>query len=176
MNVEIGAAAAQFPEKEYINGIAVAVWDEGDALLCPHLSLSTTGIWTVDRYFKTKKKNFPSTSDIVFALQRKSYLCIPFLGMARPQPQFPHSCVCEQLIYSQERSTYFLQQKRQTDCRKNINPTQTHECGNRDWDPDIPFLGIFVSKFRYFVFAVCFMDVKYGIGHLCPIKGCMAPG
>ncbi len=26
MNVEIGAETAQFPEKEYINGIAVAVW------------------------------------------------------------------------------------------------------------------------------------------------------
>jgi hypothetical protein len=26
MNVEIGTEAAQFPEKEYINGIAVAVW------------------------------------------------------------------------------------------------------------------------------------------------------
>jgi hypothetical protein len=29
MNVEIGAEAAQFPEKEYINGIAVAVWVPG---------------------------------------------------------------------------------------------------------------------------------------------------
>jgi hypothetical protein len=28
MNVEIGAEAAQFPEKEYINGIAVAVWGD----------------------------------------------------------------------------------------------------------------------------------------------------
>ncbi len=27
MNVEIGAEAAQFPEKEYINGIVVAVYD-----------------------------------------------------------------------------------------------------------------------------------------------------
>jgi hypothetical protein len=27
MNVEIGTAAAQFPEKEYINGIFVAVQD-----------------------------------------------------------------------------------------------------------------------------------------------------
>jgi hypothetical protein len=27
MNVEIGAEAAQFPEKEYINGITVAVRD-----------------------------------------------------------------------------------------------------------------------------------------------------
>jgi hypothetical protein len=26
--------------------------------------------------------------------------------------------------------------------------SQTHECGNWDWDPDIPFLGIFVSNFR----------------------------
>jgi hypothetical protein len=28
MNVEIGAEAAQLPEKEYINGIAVAVQDD----------------------------------------------------------------------------------------------------------------------------------------------------
>jgi hypothetical protein len=27
-------------------------------------------------------------------------LCIPFLGIARLQSQFPHSCVCEQFIYS----------------------------------------------------------------------------
>jgi hypothetical protein len=26
MNVEIGAEATQFPEKEYINGIIVSVW------------------------------------------------------------------------------------------------------------------------------------------------------
>ncbi len=31
---------------------------------------------------------------------------------------------------------------------------QTHECGNWDWGPNIPFLGIFVSNFRHFVFAV----------------------
>jgi hypothetical protein len=40
-------------------------------------------------------------------LQRKSNLCIPFLGIAQPQSQFPHSCVCERFIYSQDRSTYF---------------------------------------------------------------------
>jgi hypothetical protein len=34
------------------------------------------------------------------ALQRKSYLSIFFLGIARPQSQFPHSCVCERFIYS----------------------------------------------------------------------------
>jgi hypothetical protein len=64
-------------------------------------------------------------------LQRQFRLYIPFLGIARPQPQFPHSCVCGRFIYSQDRSTYFLQQKR-----------QTHR-GN-----------IFVSHFRHFVFAL----------------------
>jgi hypothetical protein len=29
MNVEIGTEAAQFPEKEYINGIFLAVWQNG---------------------------------------------------------------------------------------------------------------------------------------------------
>jgi hypothetical protein len=55
----------------------------------------------------------------VTALQRKSHLCIPFLGIARPQPQFQHSCACERFIKSQDRSTYFLQQNRETD-RGNI--------------------------------------------------------
>ncbi len=40
-------------------------------------------------------------------LQGKSHLCIPFLGIVRPQSQFPHWCVCERFIYSQDRSTYF---------------------------------------------------------------------
>ncbi len=32
--------------------------------------------------------------------------------------------------------------------------SKTHECGNWDWGPDNPFLGIFVSNFRHLVFAV----------------------
>ncbi len=39
MNVEIGAEAAQFPEKEYIDGIAVAVHLPLHLLLPYHLSL-----------------------------------------------------------------------------------------------------------------------------------------
>jgi hypothetical protein len=38
MNVEIGAEAALFPEKEYINGIAVAVYFV-TSLLCAHQKL-----------------------------------------------------------------------------------------------------------------------------------------
>ncbi len=38
--------------------------------------------------------------------------------------------------------------------------SQTHECGNGDWGPDIPFLGIFVSNFRHFFFAVQYVCSK----------------
>ncbi len=50
-------------------------------------------------------------ADLFATLQRQFRLYITFLGIARPQHQFPHSCVCERLIYSQDRSIYFLQQK-----------------------------------------------------------------
>ncbi len=42
---------------------------------------------------------------------------IPFMYSfsANFESQFPHSCVCERFIYSQDRSTYFLQQNRQID-------------------------------------------------------------
>jgi hypothetical protein len=40
-------------------------------------------------------------------LRRKPHLYIPRKGIARPQSQFPHSCVCERFVYSQDRFTYF---------------------------------------------------------------------
>jgi hypothetical protein len=46
MNVEIGAEAAQFPEKEYINGIAFAVQGltpRYNTPLCWHPQLSSKG-------------------------------------------------------------------------------------------------------------------------------------
>jgi hypothetical protein len=70
-------------------------------------------ILNISRLFITALATLPPT------LQQKSHLCIPFLEIARPQPQFPHSCVCERFILTQERSSYFLQQNRQTD-RGNI--------------------------------------------------------
>jgi hypothetical protein len=53
MNVEIGAEAAQFPEKEYINGIAVAVqltnqWILSSVTLCCSIEvLHMLNIWKV---------------------------------------------------------------------------------------------------------------------------------
>jgi hypothetical protein len=69
----------------------------------------------------------------VGALHRKSHLCIPFLGIARPQPQFPHSCVCERFIYIVPGSVYTFPPAEQADRSwEYINLSQTTECGN--WD------------------------------------------
>ncbi len=43
MNVEIGAEAVQFPEKEYINGIAVAVYGPALAVGLSYLSFVKSG-------------------------------------------------------------------------------------------------------------------------------------
>jgi hypothetical protein len=80
-------------------------------------------------------------------LQRKSYLCIPRKGIARPQSQCPRSCVCERFIYSQDRSTYFAAAEKAF--WKYMYRSQTHECGNWDCGRAIPVLGIFFSNFRY---------------------------
>ncbi len=94
------------------------------------------------------------TASNIYALQRQFSLYIPFLGIARPQPQFPHSGVCERFIYSQDRSTLFPPAEKADPSWEYIIRSQTHECGNWDWGPDIPFLGIFVSNFQHFDFAV----------------------
>jgi hypothetical protein len=36
---------------------------------------------------------------------------IPKKGIAQPQSQFPHSCVCERFIYSHVRSAYSAKRK-----------------------------------------------------------------
>ncbi len=52
-----------------------------------------------------------------FPLQRKSHLCIPRKGIARPQSQFPHSCICERFIHILPGSVHIfsMQQNRLTD-------------------------------------------------------------
>ena len=64
--------------------------------------------------------------------QRQFRLYIPFLGIARPQPQYTHSCVCERFIYSQDPFTYFLQKNRQID-RGNMYIN----CGHRHMNVEI---------------------------------------
>jgi hypothetical protein len=60
----------------------------------------------------------------------------------------PNSCVRERFIYSQDRSAYSAAWKYVDRSCKYINRSQTHECGNWDWGPAIPFLGIHKWDFR----------------------------
>ncbi len=68
---------------------------------------------------------------------RKFETNIPSKGIARPQSQFPHSCVCERFIYLDDWSTEYVERSWEYIIR-----SQTHECGNWDWGHAIPFLGI----------------------------------
>ncbi len=104
------------------------------------------------------------------APQRKSHLCIPFMGIlgkfetniprkgiARPQSQFPPSneSVSDLYMYYHRRSPFFCCRKYVNRSWEYINRSQTHEGGNWDWGRAILFLGIFVSNFQYWFFAVC---------------------
>ena len=89
------------------------------------------------------------------ALQRNFDLCIPRKGIARPQSQFPHLCVCERSIYYHVRTIYFPAAVLADRSGEYINRSQKYECWNWDCSRAVPFLGTFVSNFRYCVFAVC---------------------
>ncbi len=67
-------------------------------------------------------------------LYRKSNLCILRKGIAQPQSQFLHSCVCERIIYSQNRSTYIAAASQTDRSWKNINLSQIFKC--RNWETE----------------------------------------
>ncbi len=93
------------------------------------------------------------------ALQRKSQWCIPRKGIARPQSQFPHSCVCGWFIFPG--SIHIFSCSR---IYKSLIGMWMWKLGLRR---AIPFLRIFVSIFRYCVFAVRTgaLSIKLTIGH-----------
>jgi hypothetical protein len=56
---------------------------------------------------------------------RKFETYIPIKVIARPQSQFPHSCVCEKFIYSHDWSAYSAAGKYVDRSWKYINSSQT---------------------------------------------------
>jgi hypothetical protein len=66
--------------------------------------------------------------------------------------QFPHSCICERFVYSQDRSTtYFAAAKKADRSWEYINRSQihVHECRNWERGRTFSFLRIHKSDFRY---------------------------
>jgi hypothetical protein len=88
MNVEIGAEAALFPEKKYINGIAIAV----HMLHCTLADLTKTG----------------QTPNVAF-LKMISFLVKMARCMCMFTPAFPGFCLCVYQICKQDfcRSSHF---------------------------------------------------------------------
>ncbi len=85
---------------------------------------------------------------------------IPRKGIARPQSQFPHSCVCERFLYSHNRSACSAEGKYVDRSWEYVNCSKTHECGNWDSVRTIPFLGIHKWDFRCRDSVVKFMDLS----------------
>ncbi len=91
--------------------------------------------------------------------QRNLDLCIPRKGIARPQSQIPHSCVCERSKYIFTRSAHIFSCSRIGKPIRGIYKcSKKHERRNWDWSCAAPFLGIFVSNFRYRVFALNYLN------------------
>ncbi len=81
----------------------------------------------------------PSGNHTAKTLYRKFETNIPRKGIALPQSQLTHSCVCERFIYYHDWSAYFAAASYMSQSWEHINRSQTRECGNWDWGRAIPF-------------------------------------
>ncbi len=93
-----------------------------------------------------------------------SDLCIPRNKTALPcyfqtelkcyVSQFPHLCICERFIYSQDQSVYFAATKQVDWSWEYINCSQIHECRNWERGHAVSFLEKHKSDFRYMQFGL----------------------
>ncbi len=118
--------------------------------------------FTADHYFH--KSNFFNPppphhpwpyplQGLASTLQRQSHLYILFWELrAASDPISTFTCLWAIYIFPGS-VRIFPPAEKADPSWKYIIRSQTHQCGNWHWGPDIPFLGIFVSNFRHFVFA-----------------------
>ncbi len=83
--------------------------------------------------------------NLLSALKRKSHLCVPFLGIARLSPNFHIHVSVSDLYIARIGLPYMFPAAEQAD---RYWENRNCVCGR-----PIPFLGIFVSNFRYRFFA-----------------------
>jgi hypothetical protein len=87
-------------------------------------------------------------------LQRRSDLCIPRNETEGPHSQYSPLFICERFLYSHDRSTYFAAANSGRPTWEYRNRFQIHEGRNWERYRAVSLLGIFVSNFRYSIFAV----------------------
>ncbi len=83
-------------------------------------------------------ENVPSDQPVIWKFE--TYIL--WKGIARPQSQFPHSCVCERFIHIPRIGPPILLQEYMDRSCEYINRSQTHEFGYWDWGSAIPYLAI----------------------------------
>ncbi len=96
---------------------------------------------------------------------RKFETHIPRKGI---ESQFPHSCVCERLIYSHDWSALFAAGNYVDRSWEYINRSQTHECENWDRDRAIPRKGILKWDFPCSLLAGVRLPSVFHWGNLLP--------
>ncbi len=95
--------------------------------------LSGIAIWRRKKN-TTDMKNESSNMYTAKNQYRTFELTIPRIGIAPPQSQFPHSCVCERFIHIFQRSICLFCCRKYVDWSwEDINRSETHECENWDW-------------------------------------------
>ncbi len=113
-----------------ISGLGCSTLSKKVKIVVPYCTCSYLGSIMV---------NFPAS--ITMHRNENPNVCIPFLGVAWA------SVPISNIHVSVSNGNMGI-----WEC---TNPSQTHECGNWDCGRAIPFLGIFVSNFRFCFFAVC---------------------
>ncbi len=109
------------------------------------------------------------------AMQRKSHLCIMYVFAASVLISTFMWLWVIYILYSQDRSTYFLQQNRQTDGGNiYVNRSQTHECGNWDCGREIPFRGIYLFRIFGVGSLQCAICATSALTTLCTISLCIS--
>jgi hypothetical protein len=86
--------------KKCSSHLSLIVWESGvggRGLMMKATSTSFAKIFAYNICMTVIQSSLLPT--LYVALQPKSHLCISRRGNARPQSQFPHSCVCEWFIY-----------------------------------------------------------------------------
>ncbi len=81
-------------------------WTRYSSPMKPRPSITTLQFTYLKELCRKKEKYTNESDTNRHALQQKSHLCFPFLGIAQHQYQFRHICVSERFIYSLDRSTY----------------------------------------------------------------------
>jgi hypothetical protein len=92
------------------------------------------GIGFLRNYKETKFGHLRKLRNSVYTAKTKCQKFetnIPRKGISGPQSQFPHSCVCELIIYSHAWVCLFCWRKYVDRSCEYINRSQIQECGNR---------------------------------------------